>query len=68
MGANTLQNALFVYGVFIVYILISKPSWMFHDTGTIKQYGTGGDKSLLSFPVACVGGALIIYPWIYGRR
>lgn len=65
---NVLQNALLAYAIFVGYILTSKPALMFNKDGTMRQYGSGHGKTLVSFPMVCVIGGLMIYSWLYSRR
>ena len=63
-----LYNALVVYAIFMFYLVTSKPKLMFHDDGSIKQYGSMDGKTLFSLPMVCFGSAIGIYFWLLIHR
>ena len=61
-------NALVLYVIFMFYLITSKPRLIFLDDGSIKQYGSGDGKTLISLPMICVGSAVGIYFWLFIHR
>lgn len=60
--ANAMYASIIIYiGIMAVLIYI-KPSFLFNDNNSIKQFGIGYHTStVLSFPIVCIGIGILSY-------
>lgn len=60
VNTRILYSILF-YVLLMVLIILAKPSVMFDNSGNIKIFGTGNDKTMFSFGVFSVIIAIISF-------
>jgi len=57
-----LCNTIIMYIIIIVLVLLLKPEFMYcKETNRFKQFGLEKGKTIISFPIMCMGIGIILY-------
>lgn len=60
LSSRVIYSVLF-YILFSLLIIVSKPSVMFDQNGSLKPFGVGNDKSIFPLGVFVVVAAIVSY-------
>lgn len=60
---NILKYSIILFALWSILLWKLKPGLMFQEDQTLREFGMGTGKTILSFPVALLFSAIIIY-WI----
>ena len=58
---NPLQCALILYTIMVLYLINIKPKFLVKSDGTLKEFGTGKDKTVFPFWLCVLLLAILSY-------
>ena len=61
-GASPVYNAILFYILFVIILLVLKPSSMYnHNTKKFRSFGCSEGQTLFAFPIVALSSAVIFY-------
>ena len=63
LSPNTpVTNTIIFYIIIVILLVLIKPNFIYdHKTNKFKSFGCGENKTLISFPVVCIGVGIVLY-------
>lgn len=58
---NTLQCSLLLYIILVLSLIYAKPKFLLNSDGSLKQFGTGNDKTVFPFWLCVLLLAMLSY-------
>lgn len=58
---NTLQCSLLLYIILVLSLIYTKPKFLLNSDGSLKEFGTGNDKTVFPFWLCVLLLAMLSY-------
>lgn len=55
------QNAILIYMIIVLGLLIIKPRFMYDNKNRLKKFGFGESKTICTLPIICISSGVFFY-------